>query len=139
MNTTPDCIPTGFRLSLLPGALCLLIALTGAASAKPGDSKDLSSDFAPPARSDRSVVPGERRAPIEIVVAKAPPTLPFQVDFAPPRPSRAHVWVPGYWTWESNTYTWVSGAWLPPPGPAAIWIAPRFEKRKGVNVFISGY
>jgi hypothetical protein len=92
----------------------------------------------PPGLADKGgVPPGLRRAPVEIVVLKAPP--PLRIEVTPPRPSVKHVWVPGYWAWESNAYVWLPGAWMAPPEPSAVWVAPRLEKRSGVNVFISGY
>jgi hypothetical protein len=103
-----------------------------------GKGKGNSPDFVPPGLADKGgVPPGHRRAPFEVVVISAPPAL--RVERMLPRPSGAHVWVPGYWMWETNAYVWTPGVWIAPPEPAAVWVAPRFEKRSGVSVFISGY
>jgi hypothetical protein len=117
---------------------------------KPGQSKGKghgnADGFTPPGQSDRGppgladkggVPPGLRRAPLEIRVDKAPP--PLRVEKMLPRPSVTHVWIPGYWMWETQTYIWVPGAWIAPPEPAAVWVAPRFETRSGATVFITGY
>lgn len=130
-------------------ALGLLITSANLASASPGKGKGKgnSPDFVPPGLADKggippghvdkSVPPGHRRAPLEVVVMSAPPAL--RAERMLPRPSATHVWVPGYWMWESSAYVWMPGAWMAPPEPAAVWVAPRFEKRSGVSVFISGY
>ena len=116
---------------------------TSGAFAKPDKDKDKgkgkgqSADFVPPGQSDKSVPPGHRRAPVEFVVKKAPP--PLRVEVISVRPSPRHVWVTGYWLWEADTYIWMPGAWMAPPEPAAVWIAPRYESRSGVSIFISGY
>ena len=146
MKTTPVLSATRSGLTLLP-ALAAGFALVTAhvASAKPGNGKGKgqSGDFVPPGHGGTppgladKVPPGHRRAPVEFVVIKAPP--PLRVEVTPPRPSVKHVWVPGYWVWETNAYVWAPGVWMPPPEPAAVWVAPRFETRSGVSVFISGY
>lgn len=87
-----------------------------------------SSDFIPP---------GHRRAPVEVIVLQAPPALRIEVISA--RPSATHVWVTGYWVWESSAYIWAPGVWVLPPEPAAVWVAPRYEERSGVHVSISGF
>ena len=91
----------------------------------------------PPGQADKGVPPGLRRAPVEVVVVKAPPAL--RVEVVPARPSPKHVWIAGYWLWETNAYAWVPGVWMAPPEPAAVWVAPRVETRSGVTVQITGY
>ena len=120
-------------------AIGSLIAILGEAYAKPGNGKGRgnSPDFVPPGLVDKSVPPGHRRAPVEVIVMKAPPAL--RIEVVPARPSAKHVWVAGYWYWESNAYAWRPGAWMAPPEPAAVWVTPTFEKRNGVSVYISGY
>jgi len=44
----------------------------------------------------------------------------------PVAPSRAHVWVPGYWGSRRGTRVWIGGAWLVPPYPGWIWIGPQW-------------
>ena len=31
------------------------------------------------------------------------------------RPSRAHLWVPGYWSWHGGRYVWIAGHYEVPP------------------------
>ena len=137
------------RLAVALVAASLLAPLATSVTANPGKGKGKgnSPDFVPPGLADKggvppghldkSVPPGHRRAPVEVVVISAPPAL--RVERMLPRPSAAHVWVPGYWMWDSKAYVWTPGMWMAPPEPSAVWVAPRFEKRSGVSVFISGY
>src|SRR5436190_21712750 len=106
-----------------------LLAMSSLALAQPGNGKGKgkgkgnSPDFVPPGLVEKGgVPPGLRRAPVEIVVKQAPPAIRVEVVSA--RPSAKHVWVPGFWTWETSAYVWVPGEWMLPPEPAAVWVAP---------------
>lgn len=73
-----------------------------------------------------------------IIVTAAPPALQQEVVLA--RPSSAHVWVPGYWTWRNNRYEWMSGHWEVPPRTDAVWVAPRSERLSdGTYRFYEGF
>lgn len=131
------------RLALVLG---LMVGLAGSVPAKPdhakgkgnGKAHGAGSDFVPPGLADKGgVPPGLRRAPVEIVVTKGPP--PVRIEKIPARPGPQHIWVSGYWMWEADAYVWLPGAWILPPEPAAVWVPPRFERRSGVSIFISGY
>jgi hypothetical protein len=124
--------------------LAALFALSSLALADPGNGKGKgkgkgnSPDFVPPGLVEKGgIPPGQRRKPVEFVVKQAPPAV--RVEVIAVRPSATHVWVPGYWTWESNAYAWTPGVWLLPPEPAAVWIPARYEPRSGTSVFITGY
>lgn len=123
--------------------LGLLLALPAAVTADPpagkgkGKAHGKSPDFAPPGLVNKAIPPGHRRAPLEIIVVKPPP--PLRVETMPARPHAGHLWVAGYWHWESDAYVWVPGAWIAPPEPKAVWVPPRFEQRSGVSVYISGF
>jgi hypothetical protein len=134
--------PVSFRFTLFVGtALALTAAFTPPALAEPGKGKGKgkggSPDFVPPGQVGKDVPPGHRRAPIEVIVKKAPPAL--RIETIPARPSAKHIWVAGAWTWTNDAYAWTPGVWMLPPEPAAVWVAPRFETRSGVSVSISGY
>lgn len=106
--------------------------------AKPGKDKGHHDDKGKGVgRSADFVPPGHRRAPVEIVVKHAPPAVRVETKSA--RPSAGHVWVAGYWTWESSAYAWTPAVWIMPPEPKAVWVLPRFESRSGINFSISGY
>ncbi len=143
MNASTLFLPHRRRLSLAAVAgFALVLAALGTAHAKPdngkGKGRGHSGDFTPPGLVDKGgVPPGHRRAPVEIVVTAAPP--PLRMEKAPARPAAGYLWVAGYWTWAERAYVWVPGVWMPPPEPTAVWVAPRFEARSGLGVYISGY
>lgn len=124
-----------------------LIITTGAvAVAKPDNGKGKgndngrgqSGDFTPPGLVNKGgVPPGHQRAPVEVIVKAAPP--PLRVEKMPARPAPDFVWVGGYWSWNSADYVWVPGMWVAPPEPAAVWVAPRYEARSGVSIYITGF
>jgi WXXGXW repeat (2 copies) len=74
-----------------------------------------------------------------VFVRVAPPRP--MVERVVPAPGRGYVWVGGYYRWSGRAYAWVPGAWVYPPRPAAVWVAPRWEfvPAKGSYVFVAGY
>ncbi len=62
-----------------------------------------------------------RYQPGEVVVYRAPPPMPPEVE-PPPAPSAGYVWVSGYWEW-SGRWTWVDGHWAP-SRPGYVWTPP---------------
>jgi len=71
------------------------------------------------------------------VVTQAPPAP--QPEAMPPRPSSAHVWIAGYWTWQNNRYAWMAGHWEVPPYSGAAWVNPRTESESGNFRFYEGH
>jgi len=68
-----------------------------------------------------------------------PPPPPAPAESIPPQPSRAYVWVPGAYTWQTatRTYVWVPGHWtVPPPGHA--WVPGHWETTPTGNVWVDG-
>jgi hypothetical protein len=53
-------------------------------------------------------------------------------------PSRAHVWLPGYYRWGGAAYAWTPGYWALPPRPRAVWVAPRWNHYRSGWVFVGG-
>ncbi len=72
-------------------------------------------------------------------VGFGPPAFRAEVGIAAPGPG--YVWVPGYWDWvEARAdYVWIEGRWALPPHPRAIWVAPRYEHRRGGYYYHRGY
>ncbi len=71
---------------------------------------------------------------------QAPPTPPATpVDPVPPRPTQNAVWVPGYWIYDTRSYSWVGGRWEIPPPFAQTYVPAHSEMRNGQMVFIPGY
>jgi len=57
----------------------------------------------------------------------------------PRRPSDEHIWVAGYWAWQSSQYVWVPGRWVIPPRAGATWVPPRWEREGTRYRFYDGY
>ena len=74
--------------------------------------------------------------PAAIVVETAPPAI--RVEPMPPRPSPAHVWIPGYWNWAGR-WVWVPGRYAYGPKPSAVWRGARTERRGGRLYFAPGH
>lgn len=72
-----------------------------------------------------------------VVVMQAPPQA--QQEVPSPRPSRDHVWVPGYWTWRGDRYEWMAGHWEIPPRAGAVWVPPRWQPEGTSWRFYEGY
>jgi hypothetical protein len=121
----------------LAGTNALLAAQPGKGKGNGNDNGNGKGNGKAVGQSADFIPPGHRRAPVEVEVKAAPPALRVEVQSA--RPSAAHVWVPGFWTWQANAYVWTTSVWMLPPAPAAVWVQPRYEPRASINVFISGY
>lgn len=72
-----------------------------------------------------------------VVVMQAPPQAQQEVPSA--RPSRDHVWVPGYWSWRYSRYEWQAGHWEIPPRAGAVWMPPRWQPEGTSWRFYEGY
>ena len=68
---------------------------------------------------------------------QAPPQAQQEVPTA--RPSRDHVWVPGYWAWRTDRYEWTAGHWEIPPRAGAVWVPPRCQPEGTSWRFYEGY
>ena len=59
-------------------------------------------------------------------------------DTAPPEqrvevvpPARAnYAWTPGYWNWDGQRYSWMSGVWVAQQS-GQHWVPDRYEQRDG--------
>ena len=79
------------------------------------------------------------RTVVSYKVYKAPPAAHRDVVVA--RPGKGYAWVPGHYVWKParHSYAWVAGKWTRPPRAGAVWVAPRYEKRRGGHVYVAGY
>lgn len=66
----------------------------------------------------------------EIEVDVAPPPAPRVVITRPPRPSRIHVWIDGYYVVRLGKWVWIEGHWEKPDHRGARWVPPH-TRRKG--------
>ena len=64
--------------------------------------------------------------PQYVIVQQAPPAV--IVERRPAPPSGAHIWIDGYWHWDSQRYTWQTGRYEVPPQSNMVWVAPRYER-----------
>jgi hypothetical protein len=69
-------------------------------------------------------------------VMVAPPAVRVEVESR--RPSAAHVWTPGYWTWGGTQYVWSGGRWLRPARANLVWRAPQWVQQDGGWIFVTG-
>lgn len=72
---------------------------------------------------------GEYGGGVGLEVGGPPPGLRAEVAVTSPGPG--YYWVPGYWDWANADWTWVPGAWTRPPRDRAVWVAPRYDHRRG--------
>jgi hypothetical protein len=74
-----------------------------------------------------------------LVVVQAPPAA--QQEVPSPRPTRDHVWVAGYWTWNTShsRYEWMAGRWEIPPRVGAVFVPPRWQPEGSSWRFYEGY
>ncbi len=72
-----------------------------------------------------------------IVVMQAPPQAQQEVPSA--RPSRDHVWIPGYWSWRTDRYEWMAGHWQVPSRFGAVWVPPRWQPEGTSWRYYEGY
>ena len=73
------------------------------------------------------------------VVKRPPPQPPRRAEISPVAPTRAHVWVPGQWSWHQERYVWVPGRWEVPPAPGLTWVPGGWMPREGAFVWVEGY
>ena len=74
-----------------------------------------------------------------VVVKRPPPPPPTRAEIAPVAPTRAHVWVPGHWTWHRDHYVWVPGRWEVPASPGYIWVPGGWSPRADGYVWVEGH
>lgn len=85
---------------------------------------------------ERVVVREPRPAPGEVIVENAPP--PMETEEITIAPGPGYVWVPGAWVWRGHRWAWRRGHWVRPPRAGAVWVAPHYEEREGVHVWVEG-
>ncbi len=80
---------------------------------------------------------GAGAAQAQVVVKIRPPKA--RGDHRGARPSRDHVWIPGYQRWDGHAYQWEAGRWEKPPHPHAVWVAPKWQHRRDGWVLVEGH
>lgn len=57
----------------------------------------------------------------------------------PPAPGDNYIWSPGYWSWSSQGYYWVPGAWVLAPYVGALWTPGYWNYENGRYRWHHGY
>lgn len=73
---------------------------------------------------------------VVVVVKKRPPAPRAEKRAA--RPTVAHVWVSGHWTWKRGAYRWQKGHWVKPPRRGAVWVPAHWKKQRNGWVYVKG-
>jgi hypothetical protein len=73
----------------------------------------------------------------QTVIHIAPPA-PIVENPGPP-PEEGFVWINGYYRWDGDHYTWVTGHWMQAPHSGAHWVAHHWEERDGNWVLVEGH
>lgn len=70
-------------------------------------------------------------------VPQMPP--PPATDMVTPSPAPNAVWIPGYWSYNGNSYAWVAGHWEIPPPNSHSYIAAHWENQGSGYFFVPAY
>jgi hypothetical protein len=79
--------------------------------------------------------------PTRYRVMSPPPTPapPATEEIITASPAPNALWIPGYWNFVGNGYTWTAGHWEIPPPTAHSYMAAHWEYRGRHYVFVPGY
>lgn len=72
----------------------------------------------------------------DVIVASPPPAA--RVEVIGVRPSPAHVWVGGHWTWRGK-WVWDGGRWVVPAYRNATWVPGHWDRRGHGWVWVPGH
>ena len=74
------------------------------------------------------------------VVQYVPPTPPPPPnETVTPSPAANAVWIPGYWSYDGNAYSWMSGHWEIPPENAHSYVAAHWESQGSGFYYVPAY
>lgn len=74
---------------------------------------------------------------VQQVPPPAPPPAP--IEAVSPSPATNAVWIPGYWSYNGNSYAWVSGHWEIPPVNSHTYVAAHWENQGSGYFFVPSY
>jgi len=72
----------------------------------------------------------------EVIVRDRPPAA--RVEVVEARPSAAHIWIAGHWSWEGE-WVWTRGHWEVPPREGGVWIPGHWVERPRGWVWVEGH
>jgi hypothetical protein len=67
---------------------------------------------------------------LSIRLAPDAPPRP-RVEYRTVRPSRAHVWIAGYWDRDGDRWAWAPGRWEEPSMRGSVWVRPNYINEGG--------
>jgi hypothetical protein len=73
----------------------------------------------------------------QVYVRIGPPAP--RVERRPPPPSPRHVWVDGFYLWDSRNYVWAPGYWAQPPRSHTHWVPGHWAHRSKGYYWIEGH
>jgi hypothetical protein len=56
-----------------------------------------------------------------------------------PPPEQGYVWTQGYHRYDGDHYVWTPGRYQRPPREHAVWVAHRWQHRRGGWVMVEGH
>lgn len=82
--------------------------------------------------------PSGRRT-VRVVQQVPPPPPPAPPESVTPSPAANAVWIPGYWSFDGNGYTWLAGHWEIPPVNTHTYVAAHWENQGAGYFFVPAY
>ncbi|MGH9486747.1 MAG: YXWGXW repeat-containing protein [Terriglobales bacterium] len=82
--------------------------------------------------------PATAQIALGISVRFGPPPLRV-LAVQPMCPGPGYIWTPGYWSYQSGGYYWVSGEWVMAPQPGMLWTPGYWGFADGVYAWHGGY
>ena len=77
-------------------------------------------------------------APAPVVVEADPAPPPAQVEYIPPQPDPAYLWIGGTWEWRGR-WVWAGGHWAARPHARAVWVPGGWVHRGHDRVWVAGH
>jgi|SRR5271157_1048808 len=72
-----------------------------------------------------------------VVAAYGPPPPRYGVIGYAPGPG--YMWTEGYWNLSGGSWVWVTGRWVRPPHPHAVWVGPEWRREGRGYRYYRGY
>lgn len=74
----------------------------------------------------------------QALVSERPPE-PLETAPSTEAPDPAMAWIPGYWYWTGDDFSWVPGRWERPPMAGHVWVRAGWLESGGRYRFAPGY
>lgn len=110
----------------------------GAAGALAGGALGNSADHENGTVYDEDAPSGQRSYRV-VQQVPPPPPPPAVNEVVTSAPAVNAVWIPGYWSFDGNSYAWVSGHWEIPPANTHTYVAAHWENQGAGYFFVPSY